>query len=132
MRYKRIQTAGYLLLASLLTFVSGYAGASTPPANPGATGGQSTAASSSSLPAGYYAMPGNESRSDFNLPQIGMAGANVLSPQQEYQIGVPNHEPGPPGGRNRKTTRSSTNTLTTWAMNSLPTVMIRHCISNIS
>lgn len=29
-----------------------------------------------------------ESRSDFNLPQIGMAGANVLSPQQEYQIGV--------------------------------------------
>ncbi len=30
----------------------------------------------------------NESFSDFNLPQIGMAGANVLSPAQEYQIGV--------------------------------------------
>jgi len=30
----------------------------------------------------------NDSRSDFNLPQIGLAGANVISPEQEYQIGV--------------------------------------------
>lgn len=36
--------------------------------------------------ASYWA--NNESRSDFNLPQIGKAGANVLSPEQEYQIGV--------------------------------------------
>ena len=26
--------------------------------------------------------------SDFNLPQIGEAGANVITPQQEYQVGV--------------------------------------------
>ena len=30
----------------------------------------------------------NDSRSDFNLPQIGLAGANVISPEKEYQIGV--------------------------------------------
>lgn len=30
----------------------------------------------------------DDSRSDFNLPQLGKAGADVLSPAQEYQIGV--------------------------------------------
>ncbi|MDE2460714.1 MAG: M48 family metallopeptidase [Gammaproteobacteria bacterium] len=50
---------------------------SAPSAPPPGTGNASSSA-----------RPGNESRSDFNLPQIGMAGANVLSPQQEYQIGV--------------------------------------------
>ncbi|MDE2345044.1 MAG: M48 family metallopeptidase [Gammaproteobacteria bacterium] len=88
MRIKRIQSACYLLFAGLLTIAGGYAGAASPTASSSKAGEQHAAASNSSLPAGYYAMPGNESRSDFNLPQIGMAGANVLSPQQEYQIGV--------------------------------------------
>ncbi|MGA9851727.1 MAG: M48 family metalloprotease [Gammaproteobacteria bacterium] len=75
-----------LALAGLLTLAGGFALAN--PGNP------ATAGSSSPLPTPNY--PYNsfgsnystESRSDFNLPQIGKAGANVLTPQQEYQIGV--------------------------------------------
>ena len=36
-------------------------------------------------PTGYRA---SGSGSDFNLPQIGEAGANIISPEQEYEIGV--------------------------------------------
>ncbi|HEV7164891.1 MAG TPA: M48 family metalloprotease [Gammaproteobacteria bacterium] len=32
--------------------------------------------------------PGQTGGSDFNLPQIGEAGADVISPQQEYEIGL--------------------------------------------
>src|SRR5579872_6098188 len=39
---------------------------------------------SSSTP-GYRA---SAAGSDFNLPQIGEAGADVVSPEQEYEIGV--------------------------------------------
>ncbi|MGA9854568.1 MAG: M48 family metalloprotease, partial [Gammaproteobacteria bacterium] len=40
------------------------------------------------VPGNYATQLNNESMSDFNLPQIGLAGADALSPQQEYQIGV--------------------------------------------
>ncbi|MGB9428761.1 MAG: M48 family metalloprotease [Gammaproteobacteria bacterium] len=80
------KTLIHLVLAGLLTLGSGFAVAgsgNTVSASPGTT-----------LPASNfdYNNPGanyaNESRSDFNLPQIGQAGANVLTPEQEYQIGV--------------------------------------------
>jgi len=38
--------------------------------------------------ANYVNQSNNQSTSDFNLPQIGKAGANVLTPEQEYQMGV--------------------------------------------
>jgi beta-barrel assembly-enhancing protease len=38
--------------------------------------------------ANYAAESNNESSSDFNLPQLGKAGADVLTPEQEYQMGV--------------------------------------------
>ena len=44
------------------------------------------AASSAPLPANIYASQAGGS--DFNLPQLGEAGADVISPEQEYSIGL--------------------------------------------
>jgi len=37
---------------------------------------------------GNLANPNGQSSSDFNLPQIGTAGGDVITPQQEYEIGL--------------------------------------------
>ncbi|MGH8415329.1 MAG: M48 family metallopeptidase, partial [Gammaproteobacteria bacterium] len=79
------KTLFHLSLAGLLTLGVGsaFADSTTAAKNAGTP-----------LPAPSYAYGDpaasytTQSRSDFNLPQIGLAGASVLSPEKEYQIGV--------------------------------------------
>ena len=90
MQSKHLKKAIYLLMVGILTFADGGAalGSTTDTA---AYSGMSAVASNAAftgISANYANKTANESRSDFNLPQIGMAGANTLSPEQEYQIGV--------------------------------------------
>ncbi|MGH8378514.1 MAG: M48 family metalloprotease [Gammaproteobacteria bacterium] len=79
------KTLFHLSLAGLLMLGVGSAFADSTTAAKGA---------GTPLPAPNYAYDDpatsytTQSRSDFNLPQIGKAGASVLSPEKEYQIGV--------------------------------------------
>jgi len=90
MKSNRLKTTIYLLFASLLTLASGLVLADSS-ANSVSQLDISVVTSSDvykNIPTNYVNEFNNESKSDFNLPQIGKAGANVLTPAQEYQIGV--------------------------------------------
>ena len=82
MQSKHFKTVIYLLLATLLTLSSGSvsAGSNADSSRP------SMLLVTSNYP--YKDNYATQSTSDFNLPQIGKAGANVLTPEQEYQMGV--------------------------------------------
>ena len=68
-----------LLFAAAALLVAGIASADQPDLSVGALQQLPATSNPASTPSGG---------SDFNLPQIGEAGANVITPQQEYAIGL--------------------------------------------
>lgn len=90
MRSQYLKTTAYLFFAGLLTFMNVYAATNSAPGDASHPVTQSVIANAAlnDFHPSDNRLPSNDTRSDFNLPQIGMAGANVLSPEQEYQIGV--------------------------------------------
>jgi len=89
MKSNRLKTTIYFLFAGLLTLASGLVLADSS-ANSVSQRDIPVVTSSDvykNISTNYVNEFNNESKSDFNLPQIGMAGANVLSPEQEYHIG---------------------------------------------
>jgi len=90
MHSNQLKTARYLLLAAVLTLGSSpvLADSNTDSAVQPGTPFRISNSVQPDFTANYTDKLNNDSSSDFNLPQLGMAGADVLTPEQEYQIGV--------------------------------------------
>lgn len=91
MQSNRLKITIYLLLAGVLTLGSGPVSADSNNTDSATQRRMPLIMPNSVYPdftANYTDKPNNDSSSDFNLPQLGTAGADVLTPEQEYQIGV--------------------------------------------
>jgi len=91
MQSKHFKTVCYVFLSASLALgnVSALAAASADTTSRPAMPSMTSSYAYQDSVANYDAHdPDNESSSDFDLPQIGLAGANALTPEQEYQMGV--------------------------------------------